>query len=182
VKQTVTVILAVGLIFNSLLPLRNILPQSPDMLNNTIVAGSTVFNVLSATVAPFKIIGGIVKKDITLCDEVRTTPKGKKSVPAKDAGAASAVIQRSVEEVRTVYRDMVQAAGIGGMSCGASAAGLLSACQHHDPGGYLILIFLLAYLVVLSRMSIPAAARQLNRNFKPGLRKDGRVSYLGRRS
>jgi hypothetical protein len=103
-KQIAIAILAVGLIFNSLIPLRTILLQSPEIIENTVVTGSTAFGVLSATALPFKTVGGITRAGITLCDELRDIPKGMHDASGDDAAAVSAIIPCPADGGRSACR------------------------------------------------------------------------------
>jgi hypothetical protein len=170
-KRAVTLILTLGVLLNSFVSLRNLDIDPYDILDNVIAAESSALGIFSAAALPFRILNSLVRKGSTLCDQIKGQPKEKGNHPPRNSAS---------EYSLNCFEYSVRLMG-DGKECGSAVFELRalfdtmqagSCCKKAVMVGMnFVRPYLLVYIVLISRMSIPGwmrICRQMS-NMEPSL-------------
>jgi len=155
-KRSVTLVLVFGMFLNSFVALRNIDVAPSDILDNVIAAESSALGFFSAAGLPFRILNSVVRKGATLCDQIKGQPKGR--------GGDHAPRNSASEYSLNCFESSIRLMNVG-KECGNVVFELLALFNVMRADGCctnalvaslnFIMPFLLVYIVLISRMSIP---------------------------
>jgi len=154
-KTIVTVILSLGVVFNSLLSLGTSSLTKSNRNEKVSAAESTAFNNFAGVSMPFAVMNGIAL-GFTLCDQICRHPQMPKDAFPRDVSRFCSL--NFIEQVMRLASGSNHGVSIAlstVMRYTADAQRCL--VRSRSPGGYFFLFpFLILYLILLSRMSLPA--------------------------